>query len=82
MSSSTSNRASYQVCINGQLFLVSEPTISGAQVRALAGLNDQDIVVKEEAGTTADRLIADDEQVTLESGAVAYFYTSPPTMFG
>lgn len=82
MSSPTSSPASYQVCVNGQLFQVSGATISGAQVRALAGLNDLDIIVKEEAGTRADRLIADDEQVTLESDAVAYFYTSPPTMFG
>lgn len=72
----------YHVGINGQVFTVSQSTITGAQIRALGGLSDQDMLVKEGFGADPDRLIADGEQVALGAEKTVTFYTHPPAVFG
>lgn len=67
--------------INNQRFEVSEPSLLVIQVRALAGVSLDDMLVLEGQGPMPDRILADHESVSLSEG-VTHIFTKPPTAFG
>jgi hypothetical protein len=71
----------YVIYINGRRFEVSQPTLVGAQIRALAGLSADDTLVVEGQGSVPDRLLADSEKVSLAEPPV-HVFTKPSTTFG
>jgi hypothetical protein len=71
----------YSVVVNGRSFSVDLPTLRPVQIRALAGIPADHSLVAESIGPIADRLLADDESISLES-APAVIYSKPPTAFG
>ena len=75
------NSPSYRIIINGQLFTVDLPALAPVQIRALAGLPLGHSLFAEGRGESADRLLAEQELVSLEQGPV-HVYSTPPTLMG
>lgn len=72
---------SYIIFINRSRFDVELPTLQAVQIHALAGVpRDHDLIV-EGIGIHEDRLLGEDEIVSLAHGPV-HVYTKPPTVFG
>ena len=71
----------YVVIVNGVRFEVSFSSLQGIQVRALAGIPPEHSLIVEGAGTGADRLLREEDVVSLEDGPV-HVFSKPPTAFG
>jgi Multiubiquitin len=61
--------------------LVAEPSLLGIQIRALAGVGLDEMLIVEGQGPTPDRILADSESVSLAEGLI-HMFTKPPTAFG
>jgi hypothetical protein len=72
--------AELTIHIDGQPYRTSSPTMSGAQLKALAHKDAVYQVFMEGAANEPDRLIADHEAIVLRPGQ--QFYTIPPAMAG
>lgn len=69
------------IVINGQGYEVALERISGAQIRAIAGLDPLiDLVVEDAGASGADVLLADEDTVALAGRPRVY--TRGPTSFG
>lgn len=71
----------HTVVINGTAHRVTEDRLDGLQIRALGALAPADDVVLEGKGDEPDRVLGDDEVITLTQGPIQLF-SRPPTMFG
>ena len=71
----------FALYVNGRRFEVTEPSLMGIQIRALAGVALDEMLVLEGQGPTPDRILADADSVSLSAGLV-HIYTKPPTAFG
>ena len=69
------------VVVNGILYEVSLPTLTGSQIRALAGVPPEYALIVEGTGSDPDRRLADDEDMHLGPTPLRIF-TAPPTVFG
>jgi hypothetical protein len=70
----------YQIQIDDQHFAVTQSTLTGAQLKALAGKDPQYQLFLEQHGNDPDKLIGDSELVSMKNGL--HFYTVPPASFG
>lgn len=66
--------------IDGQQFKVTETSLTGAQIKALAAKDAQYQLFLEAHGNDPDQLINDTQSVSLKNGM--HFYTVPPATFG
>jgi len=71
----------FVIYVNGSRFEVAESALMGIQIRALAGVALDEMLVLEGQGPTPDRILADAESISLSEGRV-HIYTKPPTAFG
>lgn len=69
-----------QIIVDGQTLDVSSPTMSGAQLKALAHKDGIYQVFQEAVGNDQDHLIPDHEAIPLRDGL--RFYTIPPALAG
>lgn len=65
----------FVIHIDRKQFKVAASSMTGAQIRQLAGLGADVDLYLEEAGNAEDRLIADDEAVDLSNGL--HFFSTP-----
>ena len=72
--------AQFQILIDSQHFTVTQTSMTGAQLKALAGRDPQYQLFLEEHGNNPDRLIGENESVAMRNGL--HFYTVPPASFG
>ena len=70
-----------RIIVNGCLFEVELSRVQGIQIRALAGVPAEHVLILEGAGAAEDRLLNDNDVVSLEAGSV-HIYSKPPTAFG
>lgn len=73
--------APYVVFVNHSRFEVDLPQLQVVQIRALAGIHGDHELIVEGAGASEDRLLGDDDVVSLEHGPL-HIFTKPPTVFG
>ena len=66
--------------IDGKEYKVTETSMTGIQIKALAGKDGTYQVFRERKGHDPDQLIGDSDTVTFEPGE--HFYTVPPATFG
>ena len=71
----------HTVLINGIAYQVRLDRLDGLQIRALGALAPGDDLVLEGKGDEPDRVLGDDEIITLTQGPIQLF-SRPPTMFG
>lgn len=71
----------YVLYVNGRRFEVSQPTLVGVQIRALAGLSADNTLVVEGQGSVPDRLLHDSEKLSIAEAPV-HIFTKPSTTFG
>lgn len=72
---------SYVIYINRTRFDVELAALQTVQIRALAGIPRDHELIVEGVGAHEDRLLGEDEIVSLAHGPV-HVYTKPPTVFG
>lgn len=70
----------FEIHIDNRLFKVEQASMTGAELKALAGLDATYQLFLEEKGDKADRQIADNEPVRMENGL--HFFASQPATFG
>jgi Multiubiquitin len=71
----------YELHIDGNSFRVATSELVGVQIRALAAVNPHFDLILEGEGPAPDRLIGDDDRVSLTHTPVRIF-TRPPTAMG
>jgi hypothetical protein len=76
----TESRKRIRVFVNDEPFFAPEPTMTGAQILALAGLPEGNQLFLEVPGPKDDRPIRPDEPIELRSGMK--FYDVPVGTFG
>lgn len=76
-----SQQGPYVIVVNGRRFEVTLPALTGSQIRALVGADPEWRLVYEGHGNNPDRMLGDDDIVSLEREAVRCFF-SPPAAFG
>ncbi len=74
------NQPPFTIHVDGQLFKVDKGTMSGAEIKALAGKDASYQLFQELPGNEPDKLIPDNESVSMRNGL--QFYTVPPATFG
>lgn len=72
----------YNVTVDGKTYHSTTPTLTGAQIKALAGIDPSFALFLEGHGGAADTQIRDDQQVNLEDHGREKFYSAPPATFG
>lgn len=70
----------FKIFIDAVAYTVTQTTMSGAQLKALAGKDAQYQLYLEEEGDRPDKPIADTESVTIREDM--HFYAIPPATFG
>ena len=70
----------FVIHIDGIKYDVAEKYLTGRQLKALAGKDAQYQIFLEQQGNSPDKLIGDDESVSVQNGM--HFYTVPPATFG
>ena len=70
----------FSIHIDGRVFHVESTSMTGAELKALAGVDQQYAIFLEGHGHDADKQIGDTEGVSIKSGL--HFYTVPPATFG
>jgi hypothetical protein len=68
------------ILVDGNPYHVESATMSGSQIKALAGKDVQYGLFLESRGREADQAVADGFSVRLEAGM--HFYTVPAAVFG
>lgn len=74
-------KPNYVIEFNGERLQVDQSELSGAQIRALFGVEPSWNLVLEAKGAEPDILVSDDQIVSLEHRPVRIF-SMPPAMFG
>jgi hypothetical protein len=72
----------YKFTVDGRHLEVSRPTLTGAEIKALAGADPSVGLFLEGRGHAADRAIADGDVVDFAEPGREQFYTAPPANFG
>jgi hypothetical protein len=70
----------FSIHIDGSEFKTDKSSMTGAELKELAGKDQQYQIFLEGHGHDPDRAIGDTEGVTIKSGL--HFYTVPPATFG
>ncbi len=70
----------FVIHVDGQEFKVTETSLTGAQIKAIAGKDVQYQLFLEMHGNDPDKLVNDTESVSIKNGM--HFYTVPPATFG
>ena len=68
------------IFIDAKGYEVTKTSITGAEIKALAGIDAQYQLYLEETGDKPDKPIADTESLPLKQDM--HFYAIPPTTFG
>jgi hypothetical protein len=71
----------YHFFVDGKKLETDQQSLTGAAIKALAGVPANYQLFLEEAGDQPDRAISDGEGVDLEKG-VKHFFAVPPATFG
>jgi hypothetical protein len=66
--------------VDGQAYKVTDTSLTGAQIKAVAGKDSQYQLFLEVPGKDEDKLVNDTESIALKDGI--HFYTVPPATFG
>lgn len=66
--------------IDGKEYNVTETSMTGIQIKALAGKDATYQLFRERKGHDPDQLVGDGDTITFEHGE--HFYTVPPATFG
>ena len=74
------NNPPFEIHIDAKLFKVDQLTMTGAQLKALAGLDGTYQLFLEETGDKPDRQINDTDVVQMKNGL--HFFASKPATFG
>lgn len=74
------NKPPFTIHIDKHVFKVEKTSMSGAELKALAGLDGTYQLFLEEKGDAPDRQINDGDHVAMENGL--HFYASQPATFG
>lgn len=77
----TEHKKPYSLFIDAKPFQTDSRSITGAEIKQMAGITPTYQLFIEEAGDTPDRPIADSEAVDLE-GEEKHFFAVPPATFG
>lgn len=67
---------------DGKPILSTDPILTGAQIKALAGIQPDYGLYLEARGNDSDTKITDGSSVDLRQPGVERFYTVPPATFG
>jgi hypothetical protein len=70
----------HAIHIDGVKYDVTDASMLGRAIKALAGKDAQYQLFLEQQGNDPDKLVGDDEAVAIKSGM--HFYTVPPATFG
>jgi hypothetical protein len=70
----------FTIHIDNKLFKIDETSLTGAELKARAGLDATYQLFLEEKGDAPDRQINDGDTVQMENGL--HFYASQPATFG
>jgi hypothetical protein len=71
----------YKIEVNGRIFDVDLPRLTGRQIRALAYIEPGHDLILEGAELAEDKLLSDEDSVDLTKAKMV-IYTRPPTAFG
>ena len=74
------DKVKFSIHIDGQHFETDRSSMTGADLKALAGKDQQYQIFLEGHGNDPDRQIGDAEGIELKNGM--HFYTVPPATFG
>ena len=74
------DHAHFVIHIDGAEYKPTQSSMTGAELKNLAGKDQQYQIYLEGHGNDADRLIGDAEGLPLKNGM--HFYTVPPATFG
>lgn len=74
------DKAKFEIHIDGTKYTVDKSSMTGAELKALAGKDQAYQLYLEGHGHDADALIGDTEGVAIKNGQ--HFYTVPPATFG
>lgn len=69
--------------VDAKRYETDKPSLTGAEIKAIAGVTPTYQLFLEEEGDTPDRAISDGEAVELKEGEdIRHFYAVPPATFG
>jgi hypothetical protein len=69
--------------VDAKRYETDKPSLTGAEIKAIAGVTPTYQLFLEEEGDKPDRAISDGESVELKSGEdTRHFYAVPPATFG
>ena len=68
------------IFIDAKKYKVTKTSMTGAEIKALAGIDAQYQLYLEETGDNPDKPLADTESLALKEDM--HFYAIPPTTFG
>jgi hypothetical protein len=69
--------------VDAKRYETDKPSLTGAEIKAIAGVTPTYQLYLEEEGDKPDRAISDGEAVELKSGEhTRHFYAVPPATFG
>jgi len=71
----------YHFFVDAKRYETQEASLTGAEIKKIAGLPPTYQVFEEEEGDTPDKPISDAEAVRLD-GKIKHFYAVPPATFG
>lgn len=74
------DKIKFSINIDGVHYEVERESITGAELKAVAGKDQQYQLFLEGHGHDADKLLGDTEAISLKNGM--HFYTVPPATFG
>lgn len=73
----------YDFFVDSKKYQTEEPSLTGAEIKAKAGVPDAYQLFLEEEGDRPDKQIGDSETVELRRGEkTRHFYAVPPATFG
>jgi len=73
----------YHFFVDAKRYETVKSSLTGAEIKAIAGVTDTYQLFLEEEGETPDKPIADSETVALKEGEhTRHFYAVPPATFG
>lgn len=74
------DQVQFVIHIDGDMHKTSQSSMTGAELKQLAGKDQQYQIFLEGHGNESDRMIGDTEGIPLKNGM--HFYTVPPATFG
>ncbi len=73
----------YSFYVDADLYQTESKSLTGAQIKAQAGVTPTYQLFLEEEGDKPDKPISDDESINMKKGGKArHFYAVPPATFG